>query len=184
MGVASIHPRADQRPWGSSLRERAGAFCLAGLLTPDTSALNPPIIGWGACYGLGMLTLLCNPEEISVLTTVTCHTPKQQLGKVQAEVAAQRRQLEGCVRVSRAGSRTGVPAEAWRSAGPPGVLRGARFYPEAQRTLHIYKQDPGVTRQVQAGARRPPITGDLKDLWRDAAGILTHTGSGYRTVVS
>ena len=121
-----------------------------------------------------------------MLTTVTCHTPKQQLGKVQAEVAAQRRQLEGCVRVSQVGSRAGVPAEAWRSAGPPGVLRGAgpRFYPEAQRTLHVYKQDPGVARQVQAGARRPPITRDLKDLWRNAAGILTHIGSGYRTVVS
>lgn len=36
------------------------------------------------------------------LPQLTCHTPKEQLGKVQAEVAARRRQLEGCIRVSQA----------------------------------------------------------------------------------
>lgn len=36
-----------------------------------------------------------------------------------------------------------------------------------------------MARQVQARARRPPLTRDLKDLWGNATGILTHTGGGY-----
>ena len=59
------------------------------------------------------------------------------MGEVQAGVAAQTRQLEGCVRVSQAGSAAGVPTEAGRSAGPRGGKRGARFYPEGQRTLGV-----------------------------------------------
>ena len=70
IALAELGPAQKEAPrWGlpdppqsrsktmGLISERAGAFCLAGRLTPGTSALNPLIIGWGACYGLGMLTL-------------------------------------------------------------------------------------------------------------------------------